>query len=110
MLVGGGGNGSERRGCKQSHVREGGRGAPSSRAHLHVYGAEHNSGAARLSAPAGRTERLLSALQMSPPATPRHLPLPAGWGRAGQGWQGSEGLVSAVPEGAGWGLAGLGRF
>lgn len=61
-----------------------------------MYGAEHNSGAPGLSAPAVRTECLLFSPQMSSLATPRHLLLPAGWGRTGQGWEESEGLVITV--------------
>lgn len=86
------------------HLREEGANTfrpSSSRLHLHMYGAEHNSGAPGLSAPAVRTECLLFSLQMSSLATPRHLLLPAGWGRTGQGWEESEGLVSTVLQG-GW--------
>lgn len=62
-------------------------GPSSSRPHLHVYGAAHNGGAPGLSAPAVRTERPLSGLQMSP--QPRHaicrfLQVGVGQGSAGR--------------------------
>lgn len=62
-------------------------GPSSSRPHLHVYGAAHNSGARGLSAPAVRTERLLSGLQMSPQprrAICRFLQVGVRHGRAGR--------------------------
>ena len=68
-------------------------GPSSSTTHLHVYGAAHNSGALGLSAPAVRTERLLSGLQMSPQpscAICRLLKVGVGQGRAGR----SRGLLS----------------
>lgn len=65
-----------------------------------MYGAAHNSGAPGLSAPAVRTERLLSGLQMSPQprrAICRFLQVGVG---QGQGLGGAKGLVSfPVPEG-----------
>ena len=68
-------------------------GPSSSTTHLHVYGAAHNSGALGLSAPAVRTESLLSGLQMSPQpscAICRVLKVGVGQGRAGR----SRGLLS----------------
>lgn len=86
-------------------------GPSSSTTHLHVYGAAHNSGALGLSAPAVRTERLLSGPADVSAAKLRHLPLPEGGGRAGQGWEEPGVTEFSVPEGAaGLGLAGLGRL
>lgn len=80
----------------------------SSRPHLHVYGAAHNSGALGLSGPAVRTERLLSGSQMSP--NPRRticrfLQVGVAHGRVG-----GAGGGSAEGGQPGWVLAGLGRL
>lgn len=76
------------------------------------------AGLGALSAPAVRTESLLSRPADVSAATPHHLPLPAGGGRPWQDWEepllgwrgGGDSVFSARGGQPGLGLAGLGRL